>query len=129
VRTISYHGCKGQGELSTPKKIKKNKKKSNFNMKLGKAQEKTVQKKLIRRLRRSTTLLCHPELEGAFSLGTKGVSITAGICTTSFFLIGGCCERSTPFRLRSCEFPIFRTPKIPFAHCSHKYFSLNLLLS
>jgi len=98
-------------------------------MKLGKAQEKNVQKKLLIRLRRSTTLLCDPELEGAFSPGTKGVSITAGICTKSFFLFGGCCERSTPFCLRSCEFPIFRTAKIPFAHCSHKYFSVNLLHS
>jgi hypothetical protein len=69
-------------------------------------------------------LLCHPELEGAFSAGTKGVSITAaGICTTSLFPFGGPCERSTPFALRQYEFPIFRTTEIPFGHCSHKYFS------
>jgi hypothetical protein len=43
----------------------------------GKAQEKTVQRKLMIRSRRSTTWLCHPELEGAFSAGTKGVSIPA----------------------------------------------------
>jgi hypothetical protein len=95
----------------------------------GKAQEKTVQRKLIIKLRISATLLCHPELEGAFLAGTKGVSITAGICTTSLFLFGGPCERSTPFPLRPYEFPIFCTTEIPFAHCSHKYFSLNLLLS
>jgi hypothetical protein len=94
-----------------------------------KAQEKTVQRKLIIKLRRSATLLCHPELEGAFSAGTKGVSITAGIRTTSLLLFGGPCERSTPFPLRSYEFPIFHTTEIPFAHCSHKFFSLNLLLS
>jgi hypothetical protein len=35
------------------------------------------------RSRRNTTLLCHLELEGAFLVGTKGVSIVAGICTTS----------------------------------------------
>jgi hypothetical protein len=51
--------------LSTPKQNRKSKEKSNFNMQLGKAQEKTVQRKLIIRSRRSTTLLCHPELEGA----------------------------------------------------------------
>jgi hypothetical protein len=106
------------------KKLKKSKEKSNFNVQLGKAQEKTVQRKLIIRLRRSTTLLCHPELEGAFSAGTKGVSIAAGVRTTSLFLFDDPCERSTPFR-----FTIFRTTEIPFAHCSHKYFSLNLLLS
>ncbi len=77
------------------------------------------------RWRRSTTLLCHPELEGARSAGTKAVSITAGICTTSPFLFGGPCERSTPFPLRPYEFAIFRTAEIPFARCSHKYFSLN----
>jgi hypothetical protein len=38
-----------------------------------------MQRKLIIRLRRRTTSLCHPELEGAFSAGTKGVSIVAGI--------------------------------------------------
>jgi len=81
-----------------------------------KAQEKTVQRKLIIKLRRSATLLCHPELEGAFSAGTKGVPITAGIRTTSLLLFGGPCERSTPFPLRSYEFPIFRTTEIPFAH-------------
>jgi hypothetical protein len=55
----------------------------------GKAQEKTLQRKLIIKLRRSVTLLCHPELEGAFSAGTKGVSIPSGIRTThlSFFLV------------------------------------------
>jgi hypothetical protein len=83
-----------------------------------------VQRKLIIRLRRSTTLLCHPELEGAFSAGTEGVSIPAGICTTSLFLCGGPCERSTPFPLRPYEFPIFRTTEIPFAHCSHMNISL-----
>jgi hypothetical protein len=88
--------------------------------KLGKAQEKTVQRKLIIRLRGSTTLLCHPELEGEFSAGTKGVSIAAGVRTTSLFLFEDPCERSTPF----C-FTIFRTTEIPFAHCSHKYFSLK----
>jgi len=88
-----------------------------------------VQRKLIIRLRRSTTLLCHRELEGAFSAGTKGVSIAAGIGTTSLFLFGGPCERSTPFRLRPYEFSIFHTTKIPIAHCSHKYFSRNLLVS
>jgi hypothetical protein len=66
----------------------------------GKAQEKTVQRKLIIKLRRSTTLRCHPELEGAFSAGTTGVSVAAGIRTTSLFLFGGPCERSTPFPLR-----------------------------
>ncbi len=101
-----------------PNKIKKSKEKSNFNMQLGKAQEKTEQRKLIIRSRRSTTLLCHPELEGVFSAGTKGVSITAGICTTSLHLFGGPCERSTPFRLRPYEFCIFRTTEIPFGHCS-----------
>jgi hypothetical protein len=95
----------------------------------GKAQEKIVQRKLIIKLRRSATLLCHPELEGAFSAGTKDDSIAAGICTTSLFLFGGPCERSTPFPLRPYEFPIFATTEIPFAHCSHKYFCLNLLLS
>jgi hypothetical protein len=85
-----------------------------------KLQRKTVQRKLIISLRRSPTLLCHPELEEAFS---------AGVHTTSLFLFGGPCERSTPFRLRPYEFPIFRTSEIPFVHCSHKYFSLNLLLS
>ncbi len=88
-----------------------------------------MQRKLIIRLTRSTTLLCHPELEGAFSVGTKGVPITAGNRTTSLFLFGGPCERSTPFRLRPYEFLIFRTTEIPFARCSHKYFSLNLSLS
>jgi hypothetical protein len=88
-----------------------------------------VQRKLMRRSRRSTTSLCHPELEGAFSVGTKGVSITGGIHTTSLFLFGGPCEGSTPFHLRPYEFPTFRTTEIPFAHCSHKYFSLNLLVS
>jgi hypothetical protein len=115
--------------LSTPKQNLKSKEKSNFNMQLGKAQEKTVQRKLIIRSRRSTTLLCHPELEGAFSVGTKGVSILAGICTTSLFLFGVPCERSTPFRLRPYEFSIFRTTEIPIARCSHKYFSLDLLVS
>jgi hypothetical protein len=43
-----------------------------------------MQRKLIIRLRRRTTLLCHPELEGAFSAGTRGVSMVAGICTISF---------------------------------------------
>jgi hypothetical protein len=95
----------------------------------GKAQEKTVQRKLMIRSRRSTTLLCHQEREGAFSAGTKGVSITAGIRTSSLFLFGGPCERSTPFPLRPYEFPIFHTTEIPFAHWSHKYFSLNLLVS
>ncbi len=95
----------------------------------GKAQEKTVQRKLIIKLRRSATLLCHPELEGAFSAGTKGVSIAAGVCTTSLFLLGGPSDRSVPFPLRPYEFPIFCTIEIPFAHCSQKYFSLNLLLS
>ncbi len=73
----------------------------------GKAQEKTVQRKLIIKLRRSTTLLWHPELEGAFSAGTIGVSSTAWICTTSLFLFSGPCERSTPFPLRPYEFSIF----------------------
>jgi len=91
----------------------------------GKAQEKTLQRKLIIKLRRSATLLCHPDIEGAFSVGTKGVSITAGICTTSLFLFGGPSERSTPFPLRPYEFPIFHTTEIPFARCSHKYFSLK----
>jgi hypothetical protein len=36
-----------------------------------------MQRKLIIRLRRRTTLLCRPELEGAFSAGTKGVSMVA----------------------------------------------------
>jgi hypothetical protein len=103
--------------------MKKSKEKSNFNMYLGKAQEKTVKRKLIIRSRRSTTLLCHPELEGAFSAGTKGVSIPAGIRTTSLFFSGGPCERSTPFLLRPSEFPLFRTTEIPFAHSSHKFFS------
>jgi hypothetical protein len=31
--------------------------------------------------------------------------------------------------LRPYEFLIFRTTEIPFARCSHKYFSLNLSLS
>ncbi len=72
------------------------------------------------RSRRITTLLCHPELEGAFSAGTKGVSIP-----TSLFLFGGPRERSTPFRLRPSEFLIFHTTEIPFAHCSHKYYLLT----
>ncbi len=72
------------------------------------------------RSRRSTTSLWHPELEGAFSVGTKGVSITAGIRTTSLFPFGGPCERSTPFPLRPYEFSIFRTTEILFAHCSQK---------
>jgi hypothetical protein len=95
----------------------------------GKAQEKIVQRKLIIRLRRSATLLCHPELEGAFSAGTKGVSMGAGVGTTSLFLFGGLSDRSIPFPLRPYEFPIFRCFEIPFARCSHKYFSLHLLLS
>jgi hypothetical protein len=110
----------------TPKQNKKKQRK--IKLQHGKAQEKTVQRKLIIRLRRSTTLLRHPELEGEFSVGTKGVSITARICTTSLFLFGGPCERSTPFRLRPYEFLIFRTTEIPFAHGSHKYYSLNRLL-
>jgi len=73
----------------------------------GKAQEKTVQRKLIIKLRRSTTLLWHLELEGAFSAGTIGISITAWICTTSLFLFSGPCERSTPFPLRPYEFSIY----------------------
>jgi hypothetical protein len=85
-------------------------------MLLGKAQEKTVQRKLMIRSRRITTLLCHPELEGAFSVGTKGVSIPAGFRITSLFLFGGPCEGSTPFRLRPSEFLIFCTTEIPFAH-------------
>jgi len=96
---------------------------------LGKAQGETLKRELIIRLRRSTTLLCHPELEGAFSAGTKGVSITAGLDTTSLFLFGGPCDTSTPFRLRPYEFCIFRTSEIPFGHWSHKYLSLNPLLS
>jgi len=72
------------------------------------------------RSRRSTTLLWHPELEGAFSAGTKGVSIIAGIRITFLFLFGGPCERSTPFHLRPYEFTIFRTTEILLAHCSHK---------
>jgi hypothetical protein len=95
----------------------------------GKAQEKTVQRELIIKLRRSATLLCRPELEGALSAGTKGVSIAAGVSTTSLFLFGGPSDRSIPFPLRPYEFPIFRTLEIPFARCSHKYFSLNLSLS
>jgi len=82
----------------------------------GKAQEKIVQRKLMRRSRRSTTLQCHPELEGAFSAGTRGVSITGEIRTTSLFVFGGPSERSTPFRLRPYEFPIFRTTEIPIAY-------------
>jgi hypothetical protein len=83
VRTISYHGCKGQGKLSThtQTKFKKAKKNQTSTNNLGKHKKKTVQRKLIIRLRRSTTLLWHPELEGAFSAGTKGVSIVAGIRT------------------------------------------------
>ncbi len=95
----------------------------------GKTQEKTMPRKLIIKWRRSATLLCHPELEGAFSAGTKGVPITAGIPTTSLCLFAGSCERSTPFPLRPYEFAIFCTTEIPFAHCSHEYFSLELLLS
>jgi hypothetical protein len=106
-----------------PNKIKRSKEKSNFNMQLGKAQEKTVQRKLMISSRRSTISLCHPELEGAFSAGTKGVSITAGVRTTSLFLFGGLCERSTPFCLRPFELLIFHTTEIPFAHCSYKYSS------
>ncbi len=101
-----------------PNKLKKGKEKSN--LELGKAQEKTVQRKLMIRSRRSTTSLWHPELEGAFSAGTKGVSITAGILTTSLFLFGGACERSTPFPLSPYEFTIFRTTEILFAHCYRK---------
>jgi hypothetical protein len=71
-----------------------------------------VQRKLIIRLRRSTTLLCHPELEKAeleeaFSGGS--------------FLFGGCCKRATPFPLWPYEFSILCTTEIPFAHCSQKY--------
>jgi uncharacterized membrane-anchored protein YitT (DUF2179 family) len=80
-----------------------------------KAHEKTVQSKLIIRLRRCTTLL---ELEGAFSAGTKGVSIATGVRTTSLFLF------RAPFR-----FTIFHTTEIPFAHCSLKYLSKNLFVS
>ncbi len=89
-------------------------------MQLGKAQEKTVQRKLIRLIRIPTSL-CHPEHEGAFS---------AGVCTSSLFLFDGPCERSTPFRLRLYEFPIVRTTEIPLitalkysfllTFCSHK---------
>jgi hypothetical protein len=81
-----------------------------------------MQRKVIIRLRRSTTLLWHPELEGVFSGGT---SITAGIHTTSLFGFGGPFERSSPFRLRPYELLIFLTTEIPFAHCSHKYFFLT----
>ncbi len=108
-----------------PNKILKSKEKSNFNMYLGKVRKKTVQRKLMIRSRRSTTLLCRPGLGGGFSVGTKGVSISARGCTTSLFLFGGPCERSTPC-LRPSEYPIFRTTEIHFAHCSHKYFSLFL---
>jgi hypothetical protein len=110
----------GQGKLSTHKQNKKAKKNQTSTCNLEKPKKKTVQRKLMIRSRRSTTLLCHPELEGAFSVGTEGVSITAGIRTTSLFLFGGPCERSTPFRLRPYEFPIFRTTEIPFTHSSHK---------
>ncbi len=129
MRTISYHGLRVEENFQHANKIKKSKEKSSFNMELGKAPEKTVERKLRIRSRRSTTLLCHPELEGACSAGTKGVSMTAGICKSSPFLFGGPCERSTPFPLRPYEFAIFRTTEIPFAHWSHKYFSLNLLIS
>jgi hypothetical protein len=107
-----------------PNKILKKKEKSNFNMQLGKAQEKTVQRKFINRSRRSTTLLCHPELEGAFSAGTRGDSIAAGVGTTSLFLCRGPSDRSVPFLSRPDEFPILCTVEIVFARCSHKYFSL-----
>jgi len=72
-----------------------------------KAQEKTVQRKLIIKLRTSTTLLCHPKLEGAFLAGTIGVLITAWICTTFLIFFSGPCERSTPFPLKPYEFSIF----------------------
>jgi hypothetical protein len=39
-------------------------------------------------------LLCHPELEGAFSAGTKGVSVAAGIRTMS--LRGKTQEKTMP---------------------------------
>ncbi len=113
----------------TPKQNSKKQRKIKLQHVTWESPRKTVQRKFIIRLRRSTTLLCHPELEGAFSARSKGVSITAGKCTTSLFLFGGPCERSTPFPLRPYELPIFRTTEITFAHCSHKYFSLNLLLS
>jgi hypothetical protein len=86
----------------------------------GKIQEKTMPRKFIIKLRRSATMLYHPELEGAFSAGTKGVSIAAGVGTTSLFLFGGPSDRSIPFPLRPYEFPIFRTIEIPFACCSQK---------
>ncbi len=72
------------------------------------------------RSRRSTTSLWHPELEGAFSAGTKVVSITAGIRATFLFLFGGSHERSTPFPLRPNEFSTLRSTEILFAHCSHE---------
>jgi hypothetical protein len=117
VRTIRYRGCKGEGQSSKPKQffLEKQRIIKLQCLKLGKAQEKTVQRKLIIRLRRSTTLL---ELEGAFSAGTKGVSIATGVRTTSLFLF------RAPFR-----FTIFHTTEIPFAHCCHKYLSNNLLVS
>jgi hypothetical protein len=116
----------------TPKQNFKKQRKIKLQHVIWESPRKNYAKKVHHRLRRSTTLLCHPELEGAFSAETKGVSITAGKCTTSLFLFRGPCERSTPstpFPLRPSELPIFRTTEIPFAHCSHKYFSLNLLLS
>jgi hypothetical protein len=70
--------------VNTETKFKKAKKNQTSTCNLGKPKKKTLQRKLIIRLRRSTTLLCHPELEGVSSAGTKGVSITAG--TTSLFL-------------------------------------------
>jgi hypothetical protein len=113
----------------TPKQNLKKQRKIKLQHVTWESRRKKMQRKLIIRLRRSSTLWWHPELEGAFSVGTEGVSVTAGFRTTSLFLFGGPGERSTPFRLRPYEFLIFRTTEIPFAHCSHKYFSLNLLLS
>jgi len=112
-----------------PNKIKKNKNKIKLQHVTWESSRKNCAKKAHDKMKKKHTLLCHPELEGAFSAGTKGVSITPGIHRTSLFLFGGPCERSTPFRLRPYEFPIICTTEIPFAHCSHKYFSLNLLVS
>jgi hypothetical protein len=66
----------------------------------GKIQEKTMPRKFIIKLRRSATMLYHPELEGAFSAGTKGVSITALLkfllltALTNIFLLSFCSQKT-----------------------------------
>ncbi len=102
---------------------------SNFNMYLGKAQEKDLCKtSSIIKARGFTTLLPCLEIEGAISPETKGVLITPWIGITSRFLFfAGPCETSTPFPLWwENEFSIPPTSQIPFINSSPLYVSSSL---